>query len=47
MYKVLGERYPAIVNRKGVILEQNNARPNTLEMTMDKIKKLTIISLSL
>jgi [histone H3]-lysine36 N-dimethyltransferase SETMAR len=40
MYAVLRERYPAIVNRKRVILQQDNARPHTSKMTMDKIKNL-------
>jgi len=29
MYAVLRERYPGIVNRKRVILQQDNARPHT------------------
>ena len=29
MYAVLRERYAAIVNRKRVILQQDNARPHT------------------
>ena len=33
-------KYPAIVNRKRVILQQDNARQYTLKMTMDKIKEL-------
>ena len=33
---ILRERYPAIVNRKRVILQQYNARPHTSKMTMVK-----------
>jgi len=45
MYAVLGERYPAIVNRKRVILQQDNVHQHTSKMTMNKIKELDGIEL--
>ena len=45
MYKALGECYPAIVNRKRIILQQDNARQYTSKLTMDKIKELDGIEL--
>jgi len=40
MYTVLCERYSVIVNRKRVIMQQHNARPHTLKMTMGGIELL-------
>ena len=34
------ENYPAIVNRKGVILQHDNARPHCAKRTMEKINEL-------
>jgi len=45
MYAVLRERYPDIVNRNRVILQQDNTRSHTSKMTMDKIKELDGIGL--
>ena len=45
MKSVLRERYHDILNRKRVILQQNNARPHTLKMIRDKIKELDGIEL--
>ncbi len=33
MYAALGERYPALVNRKRVLLQQDNARPHPTPRT--------------
>jgi hypothetical protein len=40
MYTVLLEKYPALVNRKRVLLQQDNARPHTAEKTLQKIEEL-------
>ena len=45
IYVVLRERYPAIVNRSRVILQQDNGHPHTSKMTMDKIRELVGIKL--
>ena len=45
IYEVLRECYPAIVNRKRVILQQNTARPHTSKMTIHEIKELEGIEL--
>jgi hypothetical protein len=37
MYTVLPEKYPALVNRKRVLLQQDNARPHTAKKTLQKI----------
>ena len=41
----LGERYPALVNRKRVLLQQDNARPHTAHLTQEKIAELEGIKL--
>lgn len=45
MYAALGERYPALVNRKRVLLQQDNARPHTAHLTQEKIAELEGIEL--
>jgi hypothetical protein len=40
MYTVLLKKYPAIVNRKRVLLQQDNARPHTAKKTLQKIEEL-------
>ena len=45
MYAVLRERYPAILNWKWVILQQDNSRPHTSKITINKIKELDGIEL--
>lgn len=45
MYAALGERYPALVNRKRVLLQQDNARPHTAHITQEKIEELEGIEL--
>ena len=45
MYAVLRKHYPAIVNRKRVVVQQDNARSHTQKMTMDKIKEFDGIEL--
>jgi hypothetical protein len=45
MYKVLLENYPALVNRKRVLLQQDNARPHTAKKTLQKIEDLEGIEL--
>ena len=45
MHKVLGKLYPDIMHQKRVIIQQNNASPQTSKMTMDKMKELDGIEL--
>jgi histone-lysine N-methyltransferase SETMAR len=45
MYSVLIEKYPALVNRKLVLLQQDNARPQTVKKTLQKIEELEGIEL--
>jgi histone-lysine N-methyltransferase SETMAR len=45
MYTVLLEKYPALVNRKRVLLQQDNARPHTAKETLQKIEELENIEL--
>lgn len=40
VHDVLEIRYPEIVNRKRVILQQDNAKPHTAKRTREKIKEL-------
>jgi histone-lysine N-methyltransferase SETMAR len=37
MYTVLLEKYPALLNRKSVLLQQDNARPHMAKKTLQKI----------
>ena len=45
MHEVLSKRYPGLVNRKRVILKQDNARPHTARNTQETIMKLDSIEL--
>jgi hypothetical protein len=45
MYTVLLEKYPALVNRKCMLLQQDNARPHTAKKTLQKIEELEGIEL--
>jgi histone-lysine N-methyltransferase SETMAR len=45
MYAVLLEKYPALVNRKSVLLQQDKARPHTVKKTLQKIEELEDIEL--
>ena len=45
MYAALGEKYPALINRKRVLLQQDNAKPHTARKTKEKIKNLEAIEL--
>jgi histone-lysine N-methyltransferase SETMAR len=45
MYTVLLKNYPALVNRKHVLLQQDNARPQTAKKTLQKIEELEGIEL--
>jgi histone-lysine N-methyltransferase SETMAR len=45
MYKVLLEKYPALVNRERVLLQQDNARSQTAKKTLQKIEELEGIEL--
>jgi histone-lysine N-methyltransferase SETMAR len=45
MYTVLLEKYPALVNRKRVLLQQDNARLHTAKKTLQKIEELEGIEL--
>jgi hypothetical protein len=40
MYMVLLEKYPVLVNRKCVILQQDNACPRTAKKTLQKIEEV-------
>jgi histone-lysine N-methyltransferase SETMAR len=45
MYTVLLEKYPALVNRKRVVLQQDNALPHTAKKSLQKIEELEGIEL--
>jgi histone-lysine N-methyltransferase SETMAR len=45
IYTVLLEKYPAVVNRKCVLLQQDNARPHTAKKNFQKIEELEGIEL--
>jgi histone-lysine N-methyltransferase SETMAR len=45
MYTVLLEKYPGLLNRKRVLLQQDHARPNTAKKTLKKIEELGSIEL--
>jgi len=45
VYDILCRRYPAIVNRKRVIIQHDNARPHTSKKTQEKMKDLEISAL--
>jgi histone-lysine N-methyltransferase SETMAR len=45
MYMVLLEEHPALVNRKCVLLQQDNARRHTVKKTLQKIEELEGIEL--
>jgi histone-lysine N-methyltransferase SETMAR len=45
MYTVLLVKYPALVNRKCVLLQQDNARPHMVKKTLQKIEELEGIEL--
>lgn len=40
LYHVLRQKEPALVNRKGVILQHDNARPHTARITSEKLSQL-------
>jgi hypothetical protein len=45
MYTVLLEKYPSLVNRKSVLLQQDSPRPHTAKKTLQKIEELEGIEL--
>ena len=45
MYAELSRKYPALVNRKRVLLQQDNAKPHTARQTKEKIRNLDAIEL--
>jgi histone-lysine N-methyltransferase SETMAR len=45
MYTVLLEKHPTLVNRKRVLLQQDNARPHTAKETLQNIEELEDIEL--
>lgn len=47
MYAALGKKYPALINRKRILLQQDNAKPHTTRQTQEKIKNLEAIKLLL
>jgi hypothetical protein len=40
MYTVLFEKYPVLVNRKHVLLQEDNTRPHMAKKTLQKIEEL-------
>jgi hypothetical protein len=45
MYTVLLEKYPALVNQKHLLHQQDNTRPHMAMKTLQKIKELEGIEL--
>jgi histone-lysine N-methyltransferase SETMAR len=45
MYEEFGQKYLALVNRKRVILQQDNTKPHTARQTKKKIQELESIEL--
>ena len=45
MHTALAKKYPALVNRKRVLLQQDNASPHTARRTKEKIRELESIEL--
>ena len=45
MYEALSRKYPALINRKRAILQQDNTKPHTARQTQEKIKNLDGIEL--
>ena len=45
VHEILRRRYPALVNRNRILLQQDNARPNTARTTMTNIQKFRGIEL--
>ena len=45
MYAELSRKYPALVNRKRVLLQPDNAKPHTARRTKEKIKEPDTIEL--
>jgi hypothetical protein len=45
MYTVLLEKYPALVNRKRLLLQEDDARPYTAKKSLQKIEELEGIGL--
>ena len=45
MHYKLAKKYPALINRKNVLLHHDNARPHTSRMTKQKITELPGIEL--
>jgi histone-lysine N-methyltransferase SETMAR len=45
MYTVLLEKYPAVVNRERVLLQQDKARPHTAKKTLQTIEEVEGIEL--
>jgi len=45
MYTVLKEKYPALVNSKRVLFQQDNARPHTSRRTLQKLDKFDGVKL--
>ena len=45
MYAELCRKYPALVNRKRVVLQQDNTKPHTARQTKEKVRNLDAIEL--
>jgi histone-lysine N-methyltransferase SETMAR len=45
MFAKLQQKYPSLVNRKGVLLQQDNAKPHTAKKTVSKIEDTEYVEL--
>ena len=45
MYAEVGKKFSALINRKHVLLQQDNAKPHTARQTKKKVKELDAIEL--
>lgn len=45
MYAKMQQKYPSLVNRKRVLLQQDNAKPHTAKKTLEKIEKMESIQI--
>jgi hypothetical protein len=45
MYTELSQKYPALVNRKWVLLQQDNASPHTARKMKEKLRELDAMEL--
>ena len=45
MFVKLQKKYPSLLNRKRIFLQQDNAKPHTAKKTFEKIKELDSVEL--